>query len=480
LISAISFLLLPGRVFSLLTRLGVRGRVAWYWMWLLPTGYCYLLQAGSIGNDLFGAILAMLAIEFALRAAQTQRREEAYVSVLAAALMTAGKAFNLLLLLPWGLAMLPALRALWRRPWELAPLALAAGGASLLPTAVLNFLHCGDWTGLRAEQVTNLANGDRAFHVLVNGIQLALHNLTPPVFPLASAWNHLMDRTIPAAWSERLERNFEPYAAHFHVGELEMEEHAGLGFCVSLLLLAWVVHRLLAQRRHPERGWVRALAGPAGLVPLGALLAVGVFMSQSGLSGPTRYLAPFYVLLVAPLLAGVPASKTLIHTRWWRASGMGVFIAGALLLILSPARPLWPAQTVLGMLGDEQSRHGLVLRAWTVYSVYGHRGDAFEAAKAVLPPDANPLGLVTSDDPETSLWRPFGRRRILHVCQADSPAVTRAQGIRYALVNSVVVESYNISFDEWLVQHDAELVQRLSLGLRAGSGPRDWFLVRFR
>jgi hypothetical protein len=61
LINFISFLLLPGLVFSVFTRLGVRRRVAWHWMWLLPTGYNFLLQAGSIGNDSFAAVDALAA-----------------------------------------------------------------------------------------------------------------------------------------------------------------------------------------------------------------------------------------------------------------------------------------------------------------------------------------------------------------------------------------------------------------------------------
>lgn len=68
LINSISLMFLPGLVFSVFTRLGVRRLVAWHWMWLVPTGYCYLLQAGSIGNDLFGAIFILAALDFALRA----------------------------------------------------------------------------------------------------------------------------------------------------------------------------------------------------------------------------------------------------------------------------------------------------------------------------------------------------------------------------------------------------------------------------
>ncbi len=68
LINFISFLLLPGLIFSVFTRLGVRARVAWQWMWLLPTGYTFLLQAGSIANDTFPAVYALAALDFAARA----------------------------------------------------------------------------------------------------------------------------------------------------------------------------------------------------------------------------------------------------------------------------------------------------------------------------------------------------------------------------------------------------------------------------
>ncbi len=87
LLSVISFPLLPGLVFSVLVRLGVRARVAWHWMWLLPTGYCYLLQGGSIGNDLFGATFALAAMHYALRAQQSLRASDFWLSVFAVALV---------------------------------------------------------------------------------------------------------------------------------------------------------------------------------------------------------------------------------------------------------------------------------------------------------------------------------------------------------------------------------------------------------
>src|SRR6185312_14294577 len=73
LLNFIPFILMPGLIFSVWTRLGVRPRVAWHWMWLVPTGYCFLLQAGGIGNDAFPTVYALAMMDFALRAREKMR-----------------------------------------------------------------------------------------------------------------------------------------------------------------------------------------------------------------------------------------------------------------------------------------------------------------------------------------------------------------------------------------------------------------------
>src|SRR5471032_2725062 len=88
LVNFIPFLLLPGLIYSVLTRLGVRARVAWHWMWLLPTGYDFLLQAGSIANDTFPAVYALAAVDFAARTWSSRRPADLWHSILAAALLT--------------------------------------------------------------------------------------------------------------------------------------------------------------------------------------------------------------------------------------------------------------------------------------------------------------------------------------------------------------------------------------------------------
>jgi hypothetical protein len=194
---------------------------------------------------------------------------------------------------------------------------------------------------------------------------------------------------------------------------------------------------------------------------------------------PARYLAPFYPLLVAPLLAGTAVAGLVRHKKPWAWAGAIIFLLAALLLVVSPSRPLWPASTVLRALGADNSSRPLVRRAWTVYHVYGERADAFAPALEALPPGTQVVGLVTADDPETSLWRPFGSRRLVHVTCADSPEQNRQRGVKYLLVSSPALTQHcGLALDDWLREKQMTLIRRLSLELRAEKGPVDWYLVQ--
>ena len=100
LLNFVPFLMLPGLIFSLFTRLGVGPRVAWHWMWLLPTGYNFVLQAGSTGNDTFPTVYALAAVDFACRAWISRKPSDLWFSLMTTALLTEAKASNLPLLLP--------------------------------------------------------------------------------------------------------------------------------------------------------------------------------------------------------------------------------------------------------------------------------------------------------------------------------------------------------------------------------------------
>lgn len=467
LINVVCFLFLPGRVFAILTRLGASKRAAYYWMWIFASGFGFTLQIGSIANDMFCAMWPMAALEFALRARQTREVRYVWLSLIAVALMTSAKAFNMLLGPACALAILPSLPLILRRPLATIGVCLFAATASLLPTAALNVKYCGDWTGLAAEPV-KFDSGPATFHIPVNIVLTTLYNFAPPVFPFTKQWGDFVQRILPADIAAKLQKYFEEDGARLSFGEMQIEEAAGLGLGVSALLLLIVLKNGLRARR-----W--RLARYETLFAIAAFGGSLIFMARSGLSTPARYLTPFYLFIFAPILTSAGA-EILARKRWWRFLALATFSLAALLLILSPPRPLWPARTLLRAAGAETSPNKLLQRAWKVYAVYAQRRDVFRPVREVLPPGLKTLGLAAFNTPEASLWLPFGARRILHVREKDTVEATRARGIEYVLVNPETVRDANA----WLRRYDAEVVRRIPLQVTVRNEPIEWLLVRLR
>jgi hypothetical protein len=471
LINIVSFLLLPGLIFSVFTKLGVRRRVAWHWMWIVPTGYCFVLQAGGIGNDLFGAPFALAAIDFALRAKKSGAARDVFSSILAAALITSAKTSGLPLLLPWAIAILPSLKIIFRRPVCTIVVCVVAAFASFLPTAILNAHYCGDWTGWQAEG--NSAKNALALRTVSNTALVAVQNLTPPIFPPADAWNRAVQKTMPAGLNRRLhEIMAEPEAVELHADQMQMEEGAALGFGVVLLLLASVVAAgKISFAGNFNSAWLSAVR----LTPWISLLAL---LSQSQVTPLGRILAPYYALLL-PFLLGGTGQEKISRRRWWRISALAVFLLAGILLVVSPARPLFPRKLFLEKISALEQRHPALVRVADVYTVYRDRNDAFAPARAALEPGLKILGLITYDDPETSLWRPFGSRRIEHVRPEDTAADLKQLGIEYILVSEDAFKKhFPDPFDGWLKKMNAQTVQTIPLRLRASLGPLDWRLVK--
>jgi hypothetical protein len=472
LINAVSFLLLPGLVFSLFRRVGVSPRVAWHWMWLLPSGYCYLLQAGSISNDMFSAVYALAAVDFALRARESNRVSQVCLSVLSAALLTGAKTSNLPLLLPWLVAFVPTWRVWLARPLATAAILPVALGASFLPMAALNIVYGGEWTGAKVEHFT-MGSGPAWLHLLANGLTCALGNLAPPVFPLAAAWNRLADVVTPAHLAALYAKHgFEPAAANWHLPEMQLEEQAGLGFGITTLLGLSLL-AILWGRLGPNKGAARPGTPVTRLVCLAAWVSLLVFMAKLNLSCENRYLAPYYPLLVPGLLLS-PAHALLVGRSWWRSWALFSCWVAGLLLVISPARPLWPAGWFLRHYGSrlQSSRLGSV--AVNAYEAKSRRAEVFAPLLARLPADSRVLGYYADDFPETALWKPFGSRRIIHVTVSDSAEDVRRQGLEYLLL---VTNKVHEPWPEWLQRMDARDVDEASLKMWGSLPPFVWRLV---
>ena len=200
------------------------------------------------------------------------------------------------------------------------------------------------------------------------------------------------------------------------------------------------------------------------------------FMSQSGLYAPARYLLPLCFPIIIPSLA-LPAAATLIHRRWWRAAALATFALAAILLILSPARPLWPALTFLKNVNTNSSP--LLQRAASVYNVYHNRADLLRPIREALPPETKTVGLFSLNNPETSLWRPFGARRLLHMRIDDSPEFTRSRGIEYAVIGpNIDFNQRVLNAGDWAKTNNAQIVAHFPIQILARGPTTDWVLVR--
>jgi hypothetical protein len=266
--------------------------------------------------------------------------------------------------------------------------------------------------------------------------------------------------------------------SRFPTAELMTEESAGLGCGVSLLL-AFVLARKIFSARTGRGLTASKLFTNQNLVVLGAWFGFLVLIARAGYVGPARYLLPFYVLLLVPVLTGaVPAQLT--RAGGWKFCGLFVFLLALPPVVLSPQRPLWPAATLLKSMGAEHSENRWLQRAFTVYDTYGARSAGFEPALKLLPPGVDVIGFMGTDEPEAALWKPFGARRVKHLLAADSAADIRARSIKYALVNAdFLAHNRATEFATWQQSVRAEQIAAVPLKLRAGQPPEDWRLVKF-
>ena len=479
LLNFIPFLLLPGMFFSFATRLGVRRQVAWYWMWLLPTGYNFLLQANSAGNDTFPVVYVLAAIDFGCRAWASRRVSDLWYSLLAIALLTGSKASNLTMMLPWVILVFALVPLLWRRPVGTGFMLAVAALVSFLPNAVLNKFYCGEWLGLNLE-AHGIEMKNPIIGVLGNAFQLLSNNFVPTFFPLAGWWNHNAPLFMPHAIVKMAENYFD--TGYFWLGEMPTEDWAGIGFGLSVLLSISVAaafvnrekHRPMPRQTNAVPAWV------CRCVLASFWISLLAYCAKSGMVTAARLISPYYPLLLSSLLVGAGHSK-IVRQRWWQGLAFGVWLLALVVLVVEPGHPLWPEKTILSRLSAAHPNSAILARAETVYAVYAIRSDPLPQVRAMLPPDLRTIGFLgTPDDIAISFWRPYGTKRVEHILLDDTTEQIRQRGIQFAVVSGLNFKQNNATLETWLDEHDAELLATTNAIIKVSDGPQPWYVVRFK
>ena len=483
LLNFLSFLLLPGLIFSLLSRLGTQARVAWQWMWILPTGYVFLLQAGSGGNDAFPAVYSLAALDFACRAWKSRQVSDIWYSILAIALLGGAKASNLPLMLPWLVLIAPLWKLLRDQPLGTSRVVVIALMVSFLPTVILNLYYLGNWSGLNIERL-GMEMKNPFVGIWGNALLLFSNNLCPPLFPFAGWWNQNALRILPGFIVNPMNRNFEE--SYQNLWELPTEDWAGVGAGVGWLMViaaAWAVFKKPRPMTPQRDGGITPLVRKLAL--LSPWLALIAYSAKSGMVTPGRLIAPYYPLLLPLLVVGAEQAE-LVRRRWWRLLVWLVFITAFAVLIVTPARPLWPAQTILSRAVQTKPDSRFLTRALTTYAVYANRSDPLPALREQLPNDLKLVGFLgTPDDLDISFWRPYLSRQVAQINAAETAEQLRERKITHAIVSGAGIEwsafaNTNLTLQSWLTQTRAEVLTNTSATVTVSAGPQPWYLVRFK
>jgi len=448
-------------------------------MWLLPTGYNFLLQANSAGNDTFPVVYALAAIDFGCRAWASRRVSDLWHSLLAIALLTGSKASNLTMMLPWVILVFALVPLFWRRPVGTLFMLMVAALVSFLPNAVLNKFYCGEWLGLNLE-AHGIEMKNPIIGVLGNAFQLLSNNFVPTFFPLAGWWNHNAPLFMPRAIVKMAENYFD--TGYFWLGEMPTEDWAGIGFGLSVLLLISVTaafmnrekHRLMPPQTNAVPAWLCYCVLASFWV---SLLAYCV---KSGMVTAARLISPYYPLLLPSLLIGAGHSKV-VRRCWWRGLAFGVWLLALVVLLVEPGHPCWPEKTILSKLSATHPDSAVIARAKMVYAVYAIRSDPLSQVRATLPPDLRTIGFLgTSDDIAISFWRPYSTKRVEYILFGDTTEQIHQRGIQFAVVSGLKLEQNKTTIETWLDEHDAELLATTNAIIKVNDGPQPWYVVRFK
>jgi hypothetical protein len=400
LINFISYLLLPGLIFSVFSALGVKRSIAATWMWILPCASCFVMEAGSIGNDFTAVIYVLAALLFASRAIKHGRPVDVTLAIFSAALMTGAKASNLPLLLPIAICMGVVL---YKYPRLLLTASLAGSIAALVsfaPIAIANNHYADDWTG---DPGSLLKLKNPVVGIAGNALLLTVANLAPAVLPPAESINGWFNGKTTQAPFKEIKEHFADF--RLTIPQMASEEHSGLGLGIIMVLLLGFITSI--KSIHLAR-----ISTLGGAVTIGFGVALLVYMMKLGNCGAPRIIAPYYIGLVAlPLL--LLRSSSVFNQTWFRWSALILIFPVIPALIMNPARPLLPMTRIVEKIKSMGFNNNTLNRMGIVYSVYAERSDAQHAVRRLLPATASSIGFAgTSDESEYSFWLPLGKRHV--------------------------------------------------------------------
>ena len=474
LLNWLPFLLLPGVIFTAFRALGVSGRSARRWMWLLPSAYCVALQSGSLQNDGYSLNYLLAAVTFAILGCRQKRLEFVLLSVLASALLTGAKVSNLPLLLPLGVLLLPALATVRWFDWKTPAVLAIARLVSFAPLSYECWKHTGDWTGNPDDQ-WNVKTHGVAGPVAANAIILLNDALQPPYLPGSRAVNAQLESFNHGAFVNRLKGSHGEFGG-VHFGEMAYEGGAGLGIGLALYTAALLLGSAFVAARPictlSPLPWVIRLA------PWLAWISYFTFLVKLGSNHSARIAAPYYPLLFVTLLR-CPRVAAFERKKIVGALALLAAVLALPVMLLTPTRPLVPVQTLARV-----AHQPALEKVAEQYRFWDGLRDDLAPLRNRLPADATRLGYAAGfRDTPYGLFQPLGGRSIVELGLPPGSGRLPAADLKYAVVTERgLSERGGFGLADWLRRAGGTVIFEYprNVMLDAHSPPKyeSWYLVK--
>jgi hypothetical protein len=470
------FLFLPALLFQLSRRLGASGRVAWNWMWLVPSAYGIVLQAGSIGNDSIAGVFFLTSLVLATGRQPVPFRDLAF-SAVAMAICAGIKSTNILWALPWLCVILPQTKTLLRRPWLTTALLFVCLALSSFPIWFSNQLHCGDWTGEKAEvtpghekpiTITNPAVG-----IAGNLILLSIQNSAPPAWPFVRQTTDFIRSSLPKPLLASLSKSFEGGFQDLAIRELPQEEGAGLGLGLTILTSLAIFASIGAKR------WtLRPPSSALGIAWLATFASILIYSSKIAISCPARIILPALMFLIVGFSA-LPNHSRLVRSPLWRWAAIFAIGSSLFVLILIPSRPLFPQRWMITLVRQLPLSPSLKERILVVYEAYGRRSRPFDPLLTSLPLGVPVVGYTGGAALESTLWKPYGSRTIVYVPPAALLAHPSSSHPSFLIASAYIIQrDTGLLAQEWIQQVGAQIVDRKEIVFQIQVGPELFYLLK--
>ena len=459
-----AYLLLPGLFFSFLRKIGVSGKVAWWWMWLLPSGFIYAMQASSVATDGFSATPALAAVVLGMHGVARKSAGDLWLSILAAGFLTGIKQVTL----PLGITLIIPILAGWkillRRPVITGLVVVFAILCSTIPITVANVHYTGSWKGFAEDNPYE----QKSFFwgIVGNTAILTAQNLQPPIFPWAAEWNEAMRKFVTTPFGS----HFKHFEMFIGLWRAPSEINAGLGCGLSLLLLLSGFGLVYLRRdRFAASGKSTRIMQALLWSPL---IAAAVFMGKSGLMQFARYFAPYYPFLL-PLLLVHRKSQRLLKFRFWRVAAYSSILLTIFLLMLSRQHPVWPAVSFTAFLANQFPQNAFVAKVHRAYS-FDHQGAMIQEALArSIPSNLPVIGYASQFGRiETYLWKRLRPLKVRRIIAGDPVEEISAMGIQYIVVDDTgLAAPPGKTIQSWLEQFQATELARFQFRIVSPESP---------